>query len=311
MLDTYFKSYFWSFVLGVLFVAAFLLARTVTTMVGAQLAPTPERLSAGTPESRNKRPEDGAKTTPIAAFLDRNIFEAMREDLIPEPETPETTDDDGQFDPDHCDASGLGVTLVATIVSRDPEASIAMFTDNTAQESVGYRMGEKVLEQAEIMLIEARNVFVKRNGRCEAFTLEEKSKAVAAAPPPPEPTGEESPGSDLGKDIKKVSESEYEIPRSDIDSALSNLNQLATAARIVPSFQNGKANGFKLFSIRPNSLYSKIGIQNGDIVQKINGFEINSPDKALEIYSKLKDAQSITVDLIRRGKNQTLSYSIR
>lgn len=314
MLDTYFKSYFWSFILGVLFLAAFLLARTVTTVVGAQLAPAPERIAAGTPDAKAKRPgEDGAKTAPLAAFLERNVFEAMREDLLPEPEQPETPDNDGPFNPDQCDASGLGVTLVATIVAKDPEASIAMFTDNTAQESVGYRTGEKVLDQAEVMLIEARNVYVKRNGRCEAFTLEEKGKTtVASAPPPPaEMPGEEGPGSELGKDIKKVSESEYEIPRSDIDSALSNLNQLATAARIVPSFQNGKANGFKLFSIRPNSLYSKIGIQNGDIVQKINGFEINSPDKALEIYSKLKDAQSITVDLIRRGKNQTLSYSIR
>ena len=49
----------------------------------------------------------------------------------------------------------------------------------------------------------------------------------------------------------------------------------------------------------------------GDIVQKINGFEMNSPDKALQIYSKLKDASSITVDLVRRGKPVTMSYSIR
>ena len=79
----------------------------------------------------------------------------------------------------------------------------------------------------------------------------------------------------------------------------------------MPSFQNGKANGFKLFSIRPDSLYSKIGIQNGDIVQRINGYEMNSPDKALEIYSKLKDSQAITVDIVRRGKAQTMTYQIR
>lgn len=81
-------------------------------------------------------------------------------------------------------------------------------------------------------------------------------------------------------------------------------------ARIVPSFKNGEANGFKLFAIRPNSLYSKLGIQNGDIIHKINGFAINSPDKALEIYQKLKSARSIDIELTRRGKSKKLNYGI-
>ena len=75
-------------------------------------------------------------------------------------------------------------------------------------------------------------------------------------------------------------------------------------------FKDGKAQGFKLFSIRPGSLYSKIGIQNGDIVQRINGYEMNSPDKALEIYQKLRDANRIEVELERRGETVRKTYSI-
>ena len=115
----------------------------------------------------------------------------------------------------------------------------------------------------------------------------------------------------IGENVKKLSDTEYEIPKDEIENVLGNLNVIATQARIVPSFRNGKANGFKLFSIRPGSLYSKIGIQNGDVIQKINGYEINSPDKALEIYGKLKEASSITVDLVRRGRTKTMSYGIR
>ena len=191
---------------------------------------------------------------------------------------------------------------------------MAVFQDTSPdQKTIGVRIGDRLLDQAVVKVIDWRTVYVDNNGKCESFSLEEEQKAartVASAPPvndAPEGEGE----GDLGDGIKKMSDSEYTIPRQEIDNVLSNLNQVATQARIVPSFSNGKANGFKLFSIRPNSLYSKIGIQNGDIVQKINGYEINSPDKALEIYSKLKDAQSITVDLVRRGKQQTLSYSIR
>ena len=91
---------------------------------------------------------------------------------------------------------------------------------------------------------------------------------------------------------------------------MGNLSEVATKARIVPSFKNGKPNGFKLFSIKPGSIYSKIGLRNGDVIQSINGYEMNSPDKALEIYQKLKDSTSITVDIQRRGRAMTMNYGI-
>ena len=92
---------------------------------------------------------------------------------------------------------------------------------------------------------------------------------------------------------------------------MGNLSKVATQARIVPSFKNGKPNGFKLFSIKPGSLYTKIGLRNGDVVQRINGYDMDSPDKALEVYQKLQDSKSITVEIQRRGKPMTMSYTIQ
>mgnify|MGYP001382018024 CR=1 FL=1 len=68
--------------------------------------------------------------------------------------------------------------------------------------------------------------------------------------------------------------------------------------------------GFKLFSIKPGSIYSKLGMKNGDVIQKINGYEMNSPDKALEIYQKLRDASSVNIDLLRRGQSVQMGYNI-
>jgi general secretion pathway protein C len=101
------------------------------------------------------------------------------------------------------------------------------------------------------------------------------------------------------------------VDRAEVDNALSNLSKVATQARIVPSFRNGKPNGFKLFSIKPGSIYSKIGLKNGDVIQKINGYEMNSPDKALEIYQKLKDASSVSIEFQRRGKSKHFNYNIQ
>ena len=70
----------------------------------------------------------------------------------------------------------------------------------------------------------------------------------------------------------------------------------------MPSFKNGAANGFKLFSIQPNSLYASIGIENGDVIQRVNGYEINSPEKALELYQKLRESRHVTIELERGGR---------
>jgi general secretion pathway protein C len=82
-------------------------------------------------------------------------------------------------------------------------------------------------------------------------------------------------------------------------------------ARIVPAFKNGVAHGWKLFAIRPDSIYTKIGIQNGDVIKRINGFDLNSAEKALEIYSKLKDSNRIDIELERNGSSLRKTYNVR
>ncbi|MBN2494029.1 MAG: hypothetical protein JXR96_05525 [Deltaproteobacteria bacterium] len=110
--------------------------------------------------------------------------------------------------------------------------------------------------------------------------------------------------------IQQTGETSWRIEREELDRTLANLNSIATQARIVPSFSNGVANGFKLFAIRPDSFYSRLGLQNGDVIHKINGCEINSPDKALEVYQKLRTTETVTVELTRRGRPVTHIYRI-
>src|SRR5450631_2432160 len=102
----------------------------------------------------------------------------------------------------------------------------------------------------------------------------------------------------------------FEVPLSELDRAINNLNDSAMQARMVPAFKDGQSEGFKLFSIRPDSLYSKIGIQNGDVVTRINGLDMNDPAKALEVYTKLKDAPRIDVDIDRIGSPMRMTYNV-
>jgi general secretion pathway protein C len=82
-------------------------------------------------------------------------------------------------------------------------------------------------------------------------------------------------------------------------------------ARMVPVYKDGVAHGLKLFAIRSDSLYTKVGIQNGDVIKRINGFDLNRPEKALEIYSKLKDSNRIDIEIERNGSLLRKTYNVR
>ena len=86
---------------------------------------------------------------------------------------------------------------------------------------------------------------------------------------------------------------------------------VARGARVVPSIKNGQTTGIKLYAIRPSSIFAKIGLMNGDTVHSINNFELNSLQKGLEIYTKVREANSLSVSITRRGKPITLSYTIK
>jgi general secretion pathway protein C len=96
-----------------------------------------------------------------------------------------------------------------------------------------------------------------------------------------------------------------------IDKLLANPLAATKGARVTASIKNGKPNGIKLYAIRPSSVYAKLGLANGDTIHSINGNELDSLDKGLEVYQKVKDASSLQVEVTRRGKPMSIHYTIK
>lgn len=110
--------------------------------------------------------------------------------------------------------------------------------------------------------------------------------------------------------ITKTGDFTYKVEREALDGWFAKPACMMRQARIVPYFKDGNPAGFKLFSIRPNTFYSKLGLKNGDVVLKLNGVELTNPDRALEAYQSLKEAKTVTMDILRRGEPKTLKYQI-
>jgi len=297
--------YGWTLNLLFLLGVAYLSARTVNVLVADAMRLPPQSFSATL----------GAPTSPKAPL----IHEMSKEDLakllgmkLPDEPTPGMADvSDVKRPPDLTSEpirSGLHAQLLATVVANRPEWALATLRDLNANRTDVYMVDDPFMG-ARVQEIQSLKVILIVEGHREYIDL----SAPGSAPPPgvPPPMVSTADPNNLAAGIKRLDEQHYQIERSTVNGALANLNDLAMQARVVPSFKNGQANGFKLFSIRPDSLYSKIGIQNGDVVQRINGFDMNSPDKALEAYTKLRSAPSLDLQVERNGQTMTYHYAIQ
>jgi hypothetical protein len=111
--------------------------------------------------------------------------------------------------------------------------------------------------------------------------------------------------------IVKLDDFRYEIPRSTIDRVIANPADFARGARVVPAMQGGRPDGIKLYAIRPSSIWAALGFANGDTIRAVNGHEITSADSTLELYTKLRDARELAIDITRRGKYELITILIR
>ncbi len=222
-------------------------------------------------------------------------------------------------DPSSIQNTTLPLVLVATMVSPKDEAdSYATIINNDSQKQGAYSIGDPIPgATGKLKAIRFQYIEFENNGRVERLAL------LGAAPPPVATVAATPPSSSDGEEnkddlqamvdsgIKKIDDNTYEIDKSLVEKVLANPMAIAKGARVVPAVKNGKPDGFKLYAIRPSSAFAKLGLSNGDTLQSINGFELTSADKALEVYTKLREATSLEMEVTRRGKPITLKYTIR
>jgi general secretion pathway protein C len=289
---------------GVFIVAgSFFFAKIITAIIYHRLRDLPSLESVAADRVHDNGPSRPTAHDLASTIVERNLMQARREDLILKEKESTQKNDPNQVKP-----CSLSANLIGIIAGPIPETSFIIYRDGKAPDTNLFAPVEgrnQVSGDVTLLSVEPNSAKFRKEDHTEICVLgEDNSK-------PAPPTTPAEPGDSGGEGVHKVSDTQYNIEQSEIDKVMANLNEVATDARVVPNFENGKSTGFKLFSIRPGSIYQKIGLQNGDVVQKINGYEMNSPDKALEVYQKLRDSKSIVVQMDRHGTVKTVNYSIQ
>lgn len=109
--------------------------------------------------------------------------------------------------------------------------------------------------------------------------------------------------------IVRETETRYLLDRHLLDIVLEDQAELMTSVRVVPSTAHGKTYP-RLFGVRPDSLLGMLGFRDGDCLESINGFDLSTPERALEAYARLRTADSLEARVRRAGQIMTLSYRV-
>ncbi len=91
---------------------------------------------------------------------------------------------------------------------------------------------------------------------------------------------------------------------------MENLGQLMEQATLRPHIENGQAAGISITGIKPNAIFRRMRLRNGDVITGVNGNSIDSVEDAVRVFEELSTGSNIQLQIKRRGREQTLDYSI-
>ncbi len=195
-------------------------------------------------------------------------------------------------------------------IAASKGTSFAVFENTASGEQNVFAVGEKVFDGPKLVAVDPAGADVLLRGRKIRYEIEE-GPAGAAAKPAARGGDKGARPAGAASGVRKTGESQYVVDRREVEQAVANLNEVITQARAVPVLEGGKSAGFKLFAIRPGSIFEKIGLVNGDVVQRINDTALTDPSKAVGLLEEIQSMGQIRVNFVRSGKLHSYTYTIR
>ena len=194
------------------------------------------------------------------------------------------------------------IMLIGTVVGPK-ELSYGIFRDSAGIQEV-FKIGDPVFDIGKLHRVEQAKVVIRKGEKTVEILLEDvkvkevKKQASAASPSP-------------SSFAQKIGRSTYMVDQARLQQAIANPGQMMTDARLKPNIVNGKEDGFVLSEVKQGGVYHSLGLQDGDVLLRINEYDISNPERALQAFTALKGMERVQVDLIRSGSRMTMTYQIK
>ncbi len=261
-------------------------------LAAARLSDSP--ISEAPPVSRAVDTDTAAR--PLSAYksvLDRNLF-GTRANADPETEAVDIAS---------LEETKLDLKLWGT-VSGSENGIYAVIEDVRAREQNLYRTGDAV-QKATVKEIYREKVVLTVDGKDEVLQMQDLASRGATSRPGGAPVRTELPAAGMPR-AQRIS-----LRRSYIEQSMADVASLMTQMQVRPHMEDGVPAGLALSNIKPNSVFRRMGLRNGDVITGVDGNELSSVDDALRLVEDLNSASSLSLQLKRRGQVKNIEYSIR
>jgi type II secretion system protein C len=289
--------------------------RTVANEPDAHVAASTARTAAGT---RTRTYYDG--------IVKRDIFNAVPQETGPAPVVVED----------------LHLKLIGTSL-QSKSKPYAIIEDDTGNESL-YQVGEDIPNAGRLVAVEVNRAIIDRSGHRVAIDIptsdlpevppSELGGAVRApmlrgipaairhrmhGHPAAGNDDDDNDNNDDSNDnsddskleLKKLGPGKFVANRAEVAQTMQNPAAFFTQMRALPHFVDGKTDGFSISQVAPGSVFDQLGLQDGDLLTKIDGQPVTNPMQALGLMQSIRTASAIDLTINRGGTPTSVHLDLR
>jgi type II secretion system protein C len=222
---------------------------------------------------------------------------------IPTPPEPEVASVPKIPEPQFVDPLDINLKGIV-VISTQESKNRAIIQENKTGTEKTYKVGDFIHDAQLIRIFSNKVILLRSNGQQEVIYLREqdaKLDPVYSAIGGWEHVAQESEGD------------QYTVIRQEFVTRVKNLAHFIDLLDVTTAYKDGLSIGCRIGKIDAQSLAYYLGLKSSDIIVAINGIPTANTADRVKIYKTimgLPDESSITVSLIRNGKEFTLSYTI-
>ncbi len=248
----------------------------------------------------------GLTNSPVAQIANWHLFGQVpnipapiaHQEPVVQQEAPDTT---------------LRLTLTGVAASADMLDAWAIISDRTGNEDT-YSIDDDLPDRAVLKEIYADRVILLHNGRRETLRLPQtdvsgaisnKARSNIRSSNTRRPNRSQRKPVRPSGSVNHLSFEASQVVKSYKQKLLNDPQSVMNAMRAEPYRQSGQLKGYRIFPGKDKLLFGQVGLEPGDVVTGVNGIELNSPLKGLEVMQNIQNASDVTVNVLRNGVNQT------
>ncbi len=200
---------------------------------------------------------------------------------------------------------GLEDFILVGIVSGE-SYGYAIIQDSRGNQSL-YRTGENIMGGGILKSVKKDRIILKTSSRERVVVLSD----IVVKEVPQRSTSQDRVGYSARPLPSSTPSGQFILDSENIKRAMENPRNMLTHARFIPNIIDGRQEGFIIKELKKGGVYERLGLQEGDVLLRVNGLPMTGPESALQAFSAIKGMDRVEVDILRNGAKMTMTYLIR